>query len=74
MKVTVKENKASTDIEYPCLMVLKTDPEKIILFEQRDVGTRLSPCDQYDFGKSNNGWDIEQFKPFTGSITLSNGE
>lgn len=69
MKVNIKDNSTSTEIKYPRLMV--SDKGTIVLFTGNDVGTILK-SDDYETGHYANDWAEQLFKPFTGTIELSN--
>lgn len=72
MKVEVKENEKQNDIIYPCLM--KGDlTEAVVLFSERGKGIYLESGTSYcPAGLFYSYFNMAHFKPFTGSITLSN--
>ena len=71
MKVTVKENKVEQETKFPCLMISK-ESERIVLFEEDGRGTLLVDISGiYTLG-SSSGWVMQGFKPFNGTIELSN--
>ena len=75
MKVTVKEK--SSEIEYPCLMVTKKG--EIVLFYAYKEGTCIAHLDtgelpDWQLGEYSDTCIMRWFKPFTGSVTLSNEE
>lgn len=71
MKVAlnVKED-PSKEIKYPCLMV---DAEgAVVLFHRAGRGVVVSPCDMTKVGDYSGNWQMCYFKPFHGTVTLSN--
>lgn len=70
MKVEVKDGKKQEDIEYPCLMV--NEDGAIILFSDNNTGMRVRSGLGSEPGVYSDGWIMDGFKLFTGSITLSN--
>lgn len=65
MKVEVKEK----EVKYPCLMI-NEDMNIIVLFTSRDCGVSVNHPD--DYLKYSEHWDTDVFKPFNGTVTLSN--
>lgn len=65
---SVVESKAVS--EYPKMMI--NDDRLIVLFANESCGVVVdigkSP---YTLGIHSNGWDINRFKPFHGSVTLT---
>lgn len=63
------------DIKYPCLMI-SNDGDTIVLFTDPRVGTCVSNKSKSEFatnvGMHDSTWITSLFKPFKGSITLSN--
>jgi len=70
MKVEVNEKAKTVEIVYPCLMI--SDQGKIVLFIRNGEGTALNDARWTYIGEFNKGWDMDNFKPFHGTITLSN--
>lgn len=69
MKVTVKEK--SSVKEYPWIGII--DNGCIILFTSKNTGICLDRGSSvWKFGELSSGWSEDNFKPFTGEITLSN--
>ena len=68
MRVEVKKDTIKP-IEYPCLMINQDDV--IVLFRNRSKGTIVS-SDNFQIGSFFADWDMNDFKPFNGEITLSN--
>jgi len=76
MKVEINEKKTQGEVKYPCLMKYNnTDIGHIILFINRTEGVVIEA--------KRSGWlvgdyatdlSISQFKPFNGTITLSNDQ
>ena len=75
IKVTVVEQKTQEEKpEYPKLMRYYKEEDFIVLFESPNVGTVVldtSLCG-YPVGHFSKEWVMENFIPFTGSITLTN--
>lgn len=69
MKVKIKNENKSTEIKYPCLMVSARGT--IVLFCKSGVGTVIR-SDTSPVGSYENGWCMDLFTPFTGTIELSN--
>lgn len=75
MKVTVTEKENEKDIEFPCLM--KWDD--IIILATKKVGneicgTTVNRSSGWNIGTYSDDWSglKDGFKPFNGTITLSN--
>lgn len=75
MKVTVNEDNKASDVKYPCLMIAN-DGDILLATKEGDVcltGTVVARGDgASDIGHHCTGWAKSCFKPFNGSITLSN--
>jgi hypothetical protein len=69
MKIEVNEKPAAAKIEYPCLMA--TEQGAIVLFTDYGCGTVIKHPG-WVVGTYGRKWDMLQFTPFTGSVTLSN--
>lgn len=69
MKVTIKNENKSSEIQYPCLMVSVLGC--IVLFDSPGCGTVIKD-DEYTVGSYNTDWAVEYFTPFTGTVELSN--
>lgn len=63
MKINIKDNSTSTEIKYPCLMV---SDDMVYYFVNENTGVNLSE------GLWSNNYTVSKFKPFTGTIELSN--
>ena len=70
MKVTVNE-KEQKEITYPCLMQSKYN-ELIVLFHNEGNGIVVRPNKDFNERSDLSGWNMENFKPFHGTITLQN--
>ena len=68
--VKVDENEKDTEIEYPCLMISKIN-QTIILFTDYRDGTVVREGIGESVGYHSSSWVMGGFKPFKGSITLS---
>ena len=69
MKITVNEKPAAPKSEWPKLMA--TDEGAIVLFTSYGCGTVVKHPG-WEVGTYGRHWDMPQFTPFTGSVTLSN--
>ena len=54
---------------YPCMM-RSGESTLIVLFDCWRCGTVISAIDRYSLGTVSRNWDMAQFKPFHGSVTL----
>jgi hypothetical protein len=70
MKIEVNNKEQNTEIEFPCLMI-SDDSECIVLMHKEEIGIALKHENQ-EIGYFSNNWDMSEFKPFKGTITLSN--
>lgn len=74
---SVKDNKdVPTKIKYPCLMESITS-SKVVLFRNEYVGVVVFSDEVAQLGRQKPGfgnWNMENFRPFTGTITLSNDD
>jgi len=72
IKVTEKNERAKSEITYPCL---GTYPgvQSIILFTEEKSGTAITAYMQYNIGYHSNNWN-PAWELYTGEITLSNEE
>lgn len=70
MKST-KTDKPS-DVEYPCLMMGNNG--RVVLFTDRKIGTSIAIDDYGDLGEYSTNWDMQYFAPYTGKVTLENGD
>jgi len=70
MKVEVNEKAKREEDEYPCLMIEYSG--MIVLFSGYSIGTVLNETHGWKPGEFSDGWDMDCFKPFHGTITLSN--
>ena len=64
-------NEENKEIEYPCLM---QSMDHVILFTEENTGTCVWCSEDIwgDLGYWTNDWNMHDFSPFNGSITLSN--
>ena len=72
MIAKVKPKKESDKIQYPCLMV---SDDVIVLFisDQRGIVVAESAsCPNYKIGHYSASWVMSGFKPYSGSVELSN--
>ena len=70
MKAVINEKETHKQPEYPCLKISKLG--NIVLFTEPETGVRVSTDANYNIGYFSRSWDMSEFTPFTGSITLSN--
>lgn len=54
---------------YPCLM---TSGASVVLFSKINTGTIIVDSGDCKAGWHSSSWDMSLFKPFDGSVTLSN--
>jgi hypothetical protein len=74
MKVEVKENETKKELGFPCLMKSE-ETGLLVLFYAYRKGVVLSLGEKetsWKVGELNNEFYMANFKPFKGSITLSN--
>lgn len=69
MLSVIRENQE--EIEYPCLMI-GIHMNAIVLFEKEKHGMVLNQNKIYRIGHYSDVWAMEEFKPFNGTIELSN--
>lgn len=75
MEISVKTKEEYQEISYPCLMYGECSGDKyIILFTAPKTGTVIvdEATDGFCFepGHYDDDWDMGQFKPFFGEITI----
>lgn len=71
VKVKVNESEEELTKKYPCLM--KSDKGLVVLFYEAGVGTVIVPGkSMYEIGNHLKKWADDQFKPFHGTVELSN--
>jgi len=73
MKSVVEMQKdVHNDIKYPCLMISSVG--RIVMFNSYKCGVQINTVSSgnLEIGDYLNCWAIEDFKPFNGSVTLSN--
>jgi ribosome-associated toxin RatA of RatAB toxin-antitoxin module len=70
MKLEVNNKEQNAEIKYPCLMI-SDNYECIVLMQKEETGIALKHENQ-EMGYFSNMWDMSEFKPFNGTITLSN--
>lgn len=70
----VEAIKPPTPQSYPCLMVSSYDT--VVLFRASKCGTVLmvGGHEKRSVGEYRTDWIMDVFKPYTGSLTLSNQE
>jgi len=71
MKVEVNEIAKKEDVKYPCLK-WRESSGLIVLFTAINRGFAIKPNIYWAIGEYYDGWKEEDFKPFHGTITLSN--
>jgi hypothetical protein len=71
MKVEINENKLQGEVKYPCLMKGEQSGV-IVLFSSLNEGTVLNLTEDYELGHHSENWMMDNFAPFSSSITLSN--
>lgn len=70
MKVTVKEVKKER--KYPYIGIHEIHMGLIVLFSKQNKGTVLQPDKSYSIGEYSHTWVESNFKPFEGTVELSN--
>lgn len=70
----VEAIKPKTELEYPCLMV--GSHGTVVLFRANKCGTAVvtGGNSKRNVGEYRTDWIMDVFKPYTGSLTLSNQE
>ena len=74
MKVEVNESKTEKKIEFPCLMIHEKTGNVIIATGKTScnyIGVMVNQDELHGIGRYSETW-VDTFKPFKGSITLSN--
>lgn len=75
MKITINEKKQNTEIKYPCLMQSLSSPDLVVFMLRSGHGLVVRHSgDRYRDLEMEDSWIMPNFKPFQGSITLSNEE
>ena len=69
MKIEINNKEQNTEIKFPCLMVSKNG--NIVIMTKQKEGFAVKHNSE-KIGYYSTDWDMSVFKPFTGSITLSN--
>lgn len=73
MKSVIKSEHEEQPIKFPCLMEFDG---LVVLFTNETSGTLVhgykGSINVYPIGQYYNNWEIRRFKPFTGTIELSN--
>jgi len=74
MKSTINEQNTKTKSEYPCLKVIEVNGLKtVVLFEAPQSGVCVySNNRNNEFFEKSTMWSESAFKPFNGTVTLSN--
>ena len=71
MKVTVENAEEKEPLKFPCLMI--SNNSKVVLFQSEKIGTLIgSDLSHKPYGYYSRDWDMNEFKPFNGTITLQN--
>lgn len=69
MKSVVKEKEKP---EFPCLMKSECN---VVLFVKPSCGTVVHVYHlSYALGEYHTAWNMDNFKPYVGEVTLSNGD
>lgn len=72
MQSKIIEEKIEQTVKYPCLMV-REDQKLVILFTEKYTGIVLNPgTSPYRIGAMSDSFNMNYFKPFNGTIELSN--
>ena len=69
MKVEINNKEQNTEIKFPCLMI--SEKGNLVFMTEIGHGFALKHTKK-DIGYFSDLWDMDNFKPFNGSITLSN--
>jgi len=69
--VKVSEEKKEESLDYPLLMKSESTGV-IVLMRKAGSGVVVKPNKCDSLGDCSNGWNMEQFKPFHGTVWLSN--
>ena len=74
MKIDIKIDVEVSEPKYPYIGHFKdsANVEYIVLFTSKNTGTILNKNKYWDVGHHSLNWGEVTFKPFQGSITLSN--
>lgn len=74
MKAIVKKAETKNDRPFPKLMICTNDCDKgmIILFRKAGEGQIVKPASDWNYLSDMNGWLMDQFEDFEGTVTLSN--
>ena len=70
MKIEIKEAEQKEEIEYPIVME-STDSDLTIFFTVPNKGFVLIEGDNCKLGDYSEGWAMDEFKPFKGTITIT---
>ena len=71
MKVKVEEKDICEGVEYPLLMKSKIS-ELIVFMTSRSEGVAINNGQAGDVGTFSKQWNMINFEPFKGKITLEN--
>lgn len=69
MKSVIVKKEEKKGIEYPCLMIYE---DILVFFHKKDCGMIVNGGGSRLLGDYSEMWDSMKFKPFNGSVTLSN--
>jgi uncharacterized pyridoxamine 5'-phosphate oxidase family protein len=74
MKIEINNKEQNTEIKFPCLMISNDGKAVIVATKEGDRPTRIEGFALKDKEGVHfcTKWMKENFKPFNGSITLSN--
>lgn len=69
VKVEISEKSDTVKWDYPCILISSNG--RIVLFYSENCGVQLNTSGSEDIHHYDD-WQMSSFKPFNGSITLSN--
>lgn len=75
MKIVLNKTEKKPEIKFPCLMISSTS-DTIVLFFDNKEGTVVwcleDSSTDCEVGEYYDGWNMNIFSPYTGTVTLSN--
>jgi hypothetical protein len=71
MKVKVKESKSEKEIKFPCLMISEVT-DVVAIFFDKEKGVSMNNKGGFNEPEYFTRFHYPNFKPFSGTITLSN--
>jgi len=72
MKAVINEKETPVKYEYPCLMIASKSTDIIVLMSEYGKGVIVGNDNALPLGAFKPDWNMDNFTPFTGTITLSN--